>query len=85
MYLETISLSKLTNPVDTGRKLNVLCKFNLRPVSTGNALTLSCEGNISEDEMFKSLKSMKEINHLETMDPRKNSLNVSRMKSEILF
>ena len=22
-------------PVDTGRKLNVLCTFNLRPVSTG--------------------------------------------------
>ena len=24
------------NPADTGRKLNVLCTFNLRPVSTGN-------------------------------------------------
>ena len=24
----------IANPVDTGRKLNVLCTFNLRPVST---------------------------------------------------
>ena len=24
------------NPVDTNRKLDVLCTFNLRPVSTGN-------------------------------------------------
>ena len=27
-----------TFPVDTGRKLNVLCTFNLRPVSTGLVL-----------------------------------------------
>ena len=40
----TVSVSKnknnlylLINPVDTGRKLNVLCTFNLRPVSTGKA------------------------------------------------
>ena len=25
------------NPVDTGRKLNVLCTFNLRPASTGKS------------------------------------------------
>ena len=25
-------------PVDTGRKLNVLCTFNLRPVSTGTSI-----------------------------------------------
>ena len=25
----------VNNPVDPGRKLNVLCTFNLRPVSTG--------------------------------------------------
>ena len=32
----TICLHKTCNyPVDTGRKLNVLCTFNLRPVSTG--------------------------------------------------
>ena len=26
---------KQRKPIDTGRKLNVLCKFNLRPASTG--------------------------------------------------
>ena len=25
-----------SDPIDTGRKLNVLCTFTLRPVSTGN-------------------------------------------------
>ena len=29
-----------TVPVDTGRKLNVLCTFNLRPVSTGGSYKL---------------------------------------------
>ena len=29
------SLNEGSFPVDTGRKLNVLCTFNLRPVSTG--------------------------------------------------
>ena len=27
------------NPIDTGRKLNVLCTFNLRPVSTGKSFS----------------------------------------------
>ena len=30
-----IATTSLWFPVDTGRKLNVLCTFNLRPVSTG--------------------------------------------------
>ena len=29
-----------TSPVDTGRKLSVLCTFNLRPVSTGSGRLL---------------------------------------------
>ena len=28
------------DPVDTGRKLNVLCTFNLRPVPTGNEILI---------------------------------------------
>ena len=28
-------IKRENNPVDTGRKLNVLCTFNLRPASTG--------------------------------------------------
>ena len=36
MLLRKLVASLLENlPVDTGRKLNVLCAFNLRPVSTG--------------------------------------------------
>ena len=31
---------KTANPVDTGRRLNVWCTFNLRPVSTGKALAV---------------------------------------------
>ena len=27
--------NKVSFPIDTGRKLNVLCAFDLRPVSTG--------------------------------------------------
>ena len=30
-----VALRRKLDPVDTGRKLNVLCTFNLRPVSTG--------------------------------------------------
>ena len=34
--IETVSTSQPEHfPVDTGRKLNVLCTFNLGPVSTG--------------------------------------------------
>ena len=29
------------DPLDTGRKLNVLCTFNLRPVPTGNEILIS--------------------------------------------
>ena len=32
MLNESHSAIILTNPVDAGRKLNVLCTFNLRPV-----------------------------------------------------
>ena len=35
-------VSKKSNPVDTGRKLNVLCTFNLRPVSTGKFVIANC-------------------------------------------
>ena len=38
-----LSLRLATFPVDTGRKLNVLCTFNLRPVSTGSASGNSCQ------------------------------------------
>ena len=30
------------DPVDKGRKLNVLCTFNLRPVSTGEETKVKC-------------------------------------------
>ena len=40
-------------------------------------MKLSCEVDISEDEKFKSLKSLKKINYLEI----KNSLNALGMKS----
>ena len=31
------------NPLDTGRKLNVLCTFNLHPVRRGNGLTINIQ------------------------------------------
>ena len=35
-----LELVTFNNPVDTGRKLNVLKTFNLRPVSTGNGIAI---------------------------------------------
>ena len=39
-----------SSPVETGRKLNVLCSFNLRPVSTGSrgVLKNSCSKRSEE-------------------------------------
>ena len=34
-FLHVWLLQRITFPVDTGRKFNVLCTFNLRPASTG--------------------------------------------------
>ena len=63
--------SKVQNQTD---KIEVYLEHILLPKLT-NEQTLSCEGIISEDKVFKSLKSMKIINHSEMMDFLKNSTN----------
>ena len=47
--------------------------------------TLSCEGIISEDEVFKSLKSMENNKSPGMMDCLRNSMNASGMKSNSRF
>ena len=39
-------------PVDTGRKLNVLCTFNLRPVSTGLSVLLLFKNSVTYFFLF---------------------------------
>ena len=47
----------LTNfPVDTGRKLNVLCTFNLRPVSTGLDFLLTSVQNCKSDTISVNVR-----------------------------
>ena len=42
-------------PVDTGRKLNVLCTFNLRPASTGNVIKINYEKLYFSVEYLKNI------------------------------
>ena len=73
IHFEPVFRRRIHIAVDTGRKLNVLCTFTLRPVSTGNAIlvivfcsfTCFSEGLIRHYETELDIELSRELlNHL---------------------